>query len=702
MNVRCAAIVALIACVAGAASAVRAAGAPDPFLWLEDVYGSRALAWVKRENAKTLAELQGDRNFPGFFADAQAISGATDRIPLPELINGRVYNFWQDAHHAHGIWRTTTIAEYAKPAPAWRTVIDVDALAKAEGKRWVWHGADCESPSHARCLIALSEGGEDASTVREFDLRRGTFVAGGFVLPHGKQTAVWEDDDTLLVSRAWHPGDLTASGYPYIVKRLKRGVPLAEATEVFRGKRTDVSTSPQAVHDGSGNRAIVIDRGISFFAAEWHLVTSHGPRQLAIPPKSQLDGLVAGRLLFALQDPWTSGGTTVPSGALASVDLAAAAADPEHLRPDVVYAPGPRAALQGSVATRNRLLVTTTENVRGRAYIYAPPSGAAGWTKRAVTVPDNATIDLEAADEHGSTAYLAATGFLTPTRLFQVDAETGMSSLRKALKPKFDASHDAVQQFEATSKDGTRIPYFIVHPKTLKLDGRNPTILYAYGGFAVSETPNYSGSLGKLWLAHGGVYVLANIRGGGEFGPAWHDAGLKTHRGRVFDDFAAVARDLIARKITSPRHLGIEGGSNGGLLMGVAFTQHPELYHAVDIQVPLLDMLRYEKIAAGASWVGEYGTVAKPDERKFLASISPYQNLKANATYPEPFIWTTTRDDRVGPQHARKFAAALAALHKPYLYYEVIEGGHGSGANITERSRTTALEYTYFTRTLMP
>jgi prolyl oligopeptidase len=690
-------LVAVAACLAGAA--VRTAP-DDPYLWLEDVNGVRALAWVRAENAKTRAVLERDPHFAGFDKTALAANVAQDRIPEPGLIGGRVYNFWQDATHVRGIWRTTTIADYAQPEPAWETVLDLDALAKAESKNWTWQGVDCDSPSGQRCLISLSEGGEDAATVREFDLPSRTFVADGFSLPRGKQSAVWADDDTLLVSRAWEPSDVTASGYPYIVKTLKRGQPLAEAVELTRGTPADVSTSPDELHDAQGHRLLYVRRGVSFFESQVQLITPAGLRRLNVPLKSRLRALVAGRLLISLAQPWQTDGKTFAAGELVSVDLDAALLDPANLKPATVYAPGPRDALDNVGATRDRLIVTSYENVRGRATIYAPVTGG-GWSPRPLAVPDDATIALVSADDQGATAYLEVTRFLTPTTLLQLDAATGGSSVAKARPAQFDASRDVVEQHEATSTDGTRIPYFIIHPKNIKLDGGNPTLLYAYGGFGVSMTPFYSATYGKLWLERGGTFVLANIRGGGEFGPAWHDAGLKTHRQRVFDDFTAVARDLIARKITSPRRLGIQGGSNGGLLVGVAFTQHPELFSAVDIQVPLLDMLRFEKIQAGASWVGEYGSVAIPRERAFLASISPYNNLKAGVRYPEPFIWTTTKDDRVGPQHARKFAAKLAAMKIPYFFYEVIEGGHAPGANGKERAFTNALEFTYLTRKLM-
>jgi prolyl oligopeptidase len=691
---------AVITCASTIAAAQTASAVADPFLWLEELEGPRALDWVKVENAKTVGVLQKDPRFAGFYADALRIGEAKDRIPYPTIINGRAYNFWQDSAHVRGIWRTTTLADYASAAPGWTTVLDLDALATAEGKNWIWQGADCDSPSRQRCLIALSEGGEDAATVRELDLASGQFVPDGFVLPRSKQNAAWASEDTLLVAREWVPGEVTASGYPYIVKSLARGAPLSSAVELYRGTTTDVWTGPFALSDGLGHRALGVSRGVSFFESENLLVTPTGLRQLDLPKKANLQGLIQNRLLIRLAEPWTARGTSFPAGALLSVDLAAATADPEHLKPSLIYQPGPRESFNGAAATRDRLVVTSYENVRGRAFIYTPEADG-GWSRRGLDLPDNSSIFLVSADDKSSDAFLAVTGFLAPTTLLHLDADAGTTTVTKTIAPRFDASAHVVEQLEATSKDGTKIPYFVVRPRNLKYDGAAPTILYAYGGFEVSLTPNYDGTTGRLWLEKGGVYVLANIRGGGEFGPAWHEAGLKTNRQRIYDDFAAVARDLIARRITSPRRLGIEGGSNGGLLMGVQFTQHPELWNALAIQVPLLDMLRFEQIQAGASWVGEYGSVSVPEERTFLASISPYHNIRRGVKYPQPLIWTTTKDDRVGPQHARKFAAKLGAMGIPYFFYEVIEGGHGSGANIKERAFTDALQFTYFTRKLM-
>ena len=673
---------------------------PDPFTWLEQVSSPRAMAWVRAENARTMRVLERDPRYATLHAEARALAEARDRLPYPRIVGGQVYNFWQDAEHVHGIWRRTSLASYQGASPAWTTVLDLDALSRTEHANWFFAGADCAEPAQTRCLVSLSDGGEDAVTTREFDLATSRFVPGGFVIPHGKQSSSWVDANSILVAREWKSGDLTASGYPFIIKRVRRGEPLSAAVELFRGSHSDVFVNMNALHDGAGNHAMLLSRAPSFFESERSVVTPRGVERLAMPRKASVSGMVDGRVLVALDTAWTTAGTTYPAGSLVAVPLAGMLAHPDALVPSLVYAPGPRQSLNGVSVTRGGVVLTELDNVRGRAFVYQPTQSG-GWTRTALALPDNLSINALGGDLHSSTAFLNVAGFLTPTSLWLVDASAPAAHAIKSIPAKFDASADTVEQLEATSSDGTRVPYFVVHRRGLTFDGSNPTILYAYGGFQVSETPGYNENVGKLWLERGGVYALANIRGGGEFGPAWHEAGLKTHRQLIYDDFAAVGRDLVARRITSPRRLGIQGGSNGGLLMGVEFTQHPELWNAVDIQVPLLDMLRFEQIAAGASWVGEYGSVTVPAERAFLASISPYANLRAGVKYPEPFIWTTTKDDRVGPQHARKFAARLAAMGIPYLFYEVIQGGHGAGASLDERAQTTALEMTYFTRQLM-
>jgi prolyl oligopeptidase len=687
-----------------AAAVCRAAptAPPDPYLWLEQVDSARAMSWVHAENAKTLGVLAKDPHYPGLYRDALAIAEAKDRIPAPTLLDGSIYNFWQDAQHVRGIWRRTSLASYRTPSPQWTTVLDLDALSSAEHANWFLKDSTCVEPSERRCLLSLSDGGEDAVTVREFELASKGFVTDGFTLPRAKHRVAWENDNTLLVSSEWAPGELTRSGYPFIVKRLRRGQPASAAHELFRGSASDggYGVQPIVLHDGAGNQVTLIQRPLSTFEFEHYLVSGERVVKLALPKKIEIQNLVAGQLVVALREDWTVAGTTFAQGSLITLDLRALTQDPGHLKPVLLYVPGPRESFDATAATHDALIVTTFENVRGRAFVYRPQSTGT-WSHSRLDLPDDVSIEIVDTSSHGNHAFLSVTGFLQPTSLWLVDAAMNGASRIKTLPPKFDASNLTVEQFEARSSDGTRVPYFMVHSRTMKLDASNPTILYAYGGFQISETPSYSATLGKLWLERGGVFVLANIRGGGEFGPAWHEAGLKTHRQVIYDDFAAVARDLITRKVTSPRRLGIQGGSNGGLLMGVEFIQHPELWNAVDIQVPLLDMQRFESIAAGTSWVGEYGSVSNPEEAAFLARISPYANIQRGKHYPQPLIWTTTKDDRVGPQHARKFAARLSEYGIPYLFYEVTEGGHGSGANLQEKARTTALEMTYFSRQLM-
>jgi prolyl oligopeptidase len=685
--------------VSAAASAQSATD--DPYQWLEEWTTPRVMEWVEAHNATTVKRLEADPRYAELYDQALAIAGAKDRIPQPSFRHGEIFNFWQDPEHLRGIWRKTSLADYRNAAPRWTTVLDIDALNKAEGKSFVFKGAACLPPQEKRCLIQLSEGGEDAVEVREFDLDTNAFVPGGFNLPKGKQDVAWEDINHLLVSAEWAPGDVTTSGYPFIVKRLTRGQPIASAVEIYRGKKDDVGTSPVVVRDGQGRSLGLITRSVDFFRSETYVIGPRGVARLAIPEKASVQDLVSGRVIVKLEEPWAVAGKAFPAGSLVDLDLAAVKARPAALRPSLVWKAGPRDSLESVSSSKNRLLLSTLDNVRGRLWSLAYRPGK-GWTATRLALPDNLALGFGSSDDQSDLAFVSSAGFTTPSALYLANAASGKVEPLKTLPAKFDASNLTVEQLEATSRDGTRVPYFVVHRKDLAYDGTTPTILNAYGGFQVSETPFYSATTGKLWLERGGAFVLANIRGGGEFGPAWHEAGLGVKRQVIYDDFAAVAQDLIARKITSPRRLGIQGGSNGGLLMGVEMTQHPELWNAVNIQVPLLDMLRISKIAAGASWQGEYGDVnADPAVRAFWEKLSPYHALKSGVKYPEPFIFTTTRDDRVGPQHARKFAAKMEAMGLPFYYYENTEGGHGSGADLKQQARVSALTMTYFIEKLM-
>ena len=677
---------------------------PDNYTWLEDIHAERPMAWVKAENARSAAVLEKDPHFATLDAEALKVLESPERLPDPELRNGAVYNTWRDADHVRGIVRRTSLKDYLTAEPHWETVLDYDALAKTDKQSWVGHGLNCLPPEEEFCLVALSAGGEDADTLREFNLKSGKFVDGGFTLSRGKQTVSWVDKDTLLIGRNWGPGTMSEAGYPITVRQWKRGQPLESAVEVYRGEVKDngYGDNAQVFIDGQGHLAKIVQRNLSTFAQETYLLLPGGPKKLALPLKAYVSGMLDGQLLIELNEDWSPEGQTnkFVQGSVVSLDLAAAEKDPVRLKPAVVFAPTSQEFEQWVATTKNHLIVATLEHVQQRAYVYSFGSDG-NWTRKPLPVPDNLTVGSPTFSLTDDRFFVAVEGFLTPPSLWLGDAGDGSFAQAKSQKAQFDASNEVVEQLEATSKDGTKVPYFVVHRKDMHYDGSNPTLLNAYGGFQIAMTPLYRPISGKLWLERGGVFVLANIRGGGEFGPAWHDAGLKTHRQRIYDDFYAVAQDLVTRKITSTRRLGIIGGSNGGLLMGVEFTQHPETWNAVVIQVPLLDMLAFEHMSAGASWVGEYGSVSVPEERAFLASISPYNQLKPDVQYPEPLIFTTTKDDRVGPVHARKFAARLEEFHKPFFYDEITEGGHGAGADKKQEARTDAETFTYLMMKLL-
>lgn len=664
----------------------------DPYLWLEDVEGDRAIAWVREQNARSLAVLEGDPRYAQLRDDALVIANSRDRLPLGNVREGYLYNFWQDETHVRGIWRRSPLADYARGAPAWETILDVDALAAAENANWVYKGVDCLERS-TRCMVQLSDGGRDASTYREFDIAIRSFVDGGFVVPEAKSSTTWLDADTLLVGTDWGEGSMTESGYAFIQKRWRRGTPLASAEQVFSGERTDVAVWAGLLEDVDGARVPLLIHSITFFESSYFLLNGATPQRVTLPQKATIQGLFHGNLVFTLEEAWRG----LPQGALVAYPLADATV--EAPRAQVLFAPSARQSIEGVQITRDAILVAGYENVRGRILRIALDNGQ--WRTTQIDLPTTGSINFAGSSPTESAAFAVYDDFTTPTTLYALENRATTARAIRSLPAQFDGERFVTEQFEATSRDGTRVPYFVVRPRDMQLNGENPTLLEAYGGFQVSETPAYSPSIGKLWLERGGVYVLANIRGGGEFGPAWHQAGLRTRRQVIYDDFYAIEQDLVARRITSPRRLGIRGGSNGGLLMGVMLNQHPEMIRAAVVQVPLLDMLRYDQLLAGASWVDEYGSPSNPEERAFLETISPYQNLRRRDDFPLPFVLTSTKDDRVHPGHARKYVARMTELGMPVLYYENIDGGHSAAANLNEAARRRALEYTYLMQRLM-
>ena len=690
---------ALAAVSVSAAAAVdlpsAAPGAPDPFAWLQDIHSPRALDWVKAQNSRTATVLEADPRFDLFRRQALAIFTAKDRIPRPDFLGEGVQNFWQDEAHVKGLWRRASLADFDRTDTAWETLIDLDALSKAEGHNWIFKGAACLPPQDRLCLVHLSDGGGDAVEVREFDTQAKAFVPNGFHLAIGKQQVAWLDADTLLIARDFGPGTLTNSGYPFVVKTLKRGQSLDQATELFRGVQTDVSDGPRVLRGADGKvEQVLVESSPRFFESRYQRVKTDGRLvALDLPLKNELHGYLDHRMILTIEADWPAAAS---HAAFKAGDLIAY--EPVGGAAELIFRPGPTQTVDNAEVTRGRVLVELLDNVNGALDVWRRDAG--GWQAQRLAFPKGLALSIVAAGRASDHAFVQAESFLQPPSLWSVDAGSGAMREVKTLPARFDASKDVTEQRFAVSKDGTRVPYWLVRPKGMKLDGSTPTLMFGYGGFQVSETPSYKPELGKLWLERGGAYVLADIRGGGEFGPAWHEAALREHRQRAFDDFAAVAEDLIANKITSARRLGIYGRSNGGVLMSVSMTQHPELFHAVVIESPLIDMLAYTHLSAGASWAAEYGDPDKPEDRAFIAAYSAYTNLKPGVRYPEPYITTNTEDDRVHPGHARKFAAELDALGDPYLYYENTFGGHANDADPELNARRWARHYVYLAQKL--
>jgi prolyl oligopeptidase len=680
--------------------------AADDHLALEEVEGAEALAFVRASNERALAALTRDPRYETFRAEAFEVLSSTARIPTPSFLGDGIGNFWQDADHPKGLWRRTTLDSYRTDAPRWETLIDVGALAAVEGVDWVWKGASCLAPDETRCLISLSDGGKDAVVVREFDTTTKTFVEGGFSLPEGKHRISWLDRDTLLVATDFGPGTLTESGYPFIVKSLKRGQTLAQATEVYRGDQSDggYGVSASVFRDGQGAvQAVIVNRPLDTFRAERWRLTDAGAQKLNLPARVGLHGVMGGRLVFTVEEDWTWYTQPRAAGTLMAVSLEELGDNPRQVISNAattIFAPGPRQSVEDVAVFDDRVVVSVLDNVRGRISVFRN-RGEFGWPETTVDVPENLAIGLGDTSRSSGRLFLSQQGFLTPPSLGLIDVNAASITPLKSAPDLFDTSTHVVEQFEARSSDGTMIPYFVVRPRDLAMDGTAPTILFGYGGFQVSFPPAYKPEMGKLWLENGGVFVQANIRGGGEFGPAWHQAALRENRQRAFDDFAAVARDLQARGITSPRRLGIYGRSNGGVLTSVSITQHPELFNAAVIESPLIDMLRYQELPAGASWIGEYGDPRIPEDAAFISRYSAYQRLSPEVEYPRVYITTNTRDDRVHPGHARKFAARLADQGHDHLYYEETAGGHSNDADPVANARRWARHYTYLAQQLM-
>ncbi|RWX62607.1 S9 family peptidase [Mesorhizobium sp. M4B.F.Ca.ET.089.01.1.1] len=672
--------------------------AGDSFLWLEDRNGKGALDWVHAQNGLTVAELQGDPGYQASFETALDLMTAEDNIPIGTAINGHVYNFWQDKNNVLGLWRRTAVASYKTDKPEWETIVDFDVLSAKEGIKWVFSGASRLYPDFNRCLVSMSPDGGDASEMREFDIAAKSFVEGGFRAPASKSGFSWLDEDTVIVSAAFEEDDKTQSGYPRVVKLWKRGTRLEDATLIFETEKQDLAAGGGVEIDGD-RRHLFLARTIDFFSSHSFLRLASGEnRRIPLPDDVTDTAIFQGQLVFGVRSPWTApdGTHCLPDG-LYSVDFERWI-DTNTLGPvETVLAPAHRVSIAGLARTERRLFINLMDNVRGK--VVACDRTGEGWSLKPVGLPENGNVGISHAEHFGASVSFSFTDFLTPSSIIWSDDDGETLRSVKAQPARFDASPFISEQFEARSSDGTMIPYFVVRRRDQ--GGPVPTLLYGYGGFEVPLLPGYAGVRGRLWLEKGNVYVQANIRGGGEFGPAWHQAALKGNRQKAFDDFAAVAADLVRRGITTAAQLGIQGGSNGGLLTGTSLIQHPELFGAVIIDVPLLDMLRYTELPPGASWIAEYGDPAKPEEAAWLAAYSPYQHVKAGAAYPPVLLMTSTADDRVHPGHARKMAARLQeAGHGRTLFFEETEGGHGGRGDRRPQAAQTAMRYVFLQRAL--
>ena len=671
----------------------------DPYLWLEEVQGERALSWARARNAQSQTVLEAVPGFAQTRAKLLEVLDNRDQIPYVTRRGEHLWNLWKDATNKRGLWRRTTLAEYRKPQPQWETLLDVDALAKTENENWVWAGADCLGPAYTRCLVSLSRGGADAVVVREFDLATRAFVKDGFALPEAKSQMDWKDTNTVLVSTDFGPGSMTKSGYARTVKEWTRGTPLADARTVYEAQVGDVSVST-AVDRTPGFERVVVGRATDFFNTEEFLVQGKVLKRLDKPSDATLLWQRDWAFL-QLRSDYSVGAKTYKAGALLGIKFDAWLGGDKNF--DVLFEPtATRSIARGGVKlTRDHVLLSILDNVAGRIEELSYQKGH--WVRRAVDAPFPGTLSVGGLhdpfvknDPLANSYMLNYADFMTPDSLYLGQAGSDKRELLKNRPRFYDADGMRAEQQFATSKDGTKVPYFVVWPKGAKADGSNPTILYGYGGYQISELPRYSGEYGVAWHAKGGVLVVANIRGGGEFGPTWHTSATKAHKQRSYDDFAAVAEDLIARKVTSSKHLGIYGGSNGGLLVGAVMVQRPELFGAVVSSVPLLDMRRYHMLLAGNSWMAEYGDPDVADEWDWINKYSPYQNVKAGVQYPKVLFTTSTRDDRVHPAHARKMVARMLEQgHKDVLYYENMEGGHGGAADNTQRAQLQALRFAF-------
>lgn len=663
----------------------------DSFAWLEDVEGENAMTWVNNQNRLSENELTQSAFFEPIKNELLDIYNSKEKIRYVRILGDKVYNFWRDEEHPRGLYREALLVDYVANKPKWETVLDIGKLNQEENENWVYKGMSCLFPDYEKCLVNLSRGGADAKVTREFHMPTRTFVQDGFYLSEAKSQVSWKDENTLYVGTDFGKGSLTDSGYPRLSKLWQRGTDLTDATPVFEGKKASVSVGAYRYFSIHGNFDFAYE-STSFYTNKWYIIDNDKQIEIVKPDDASLSGIYKNQVFITLKSDWDYQGNAFKQGAVISASKDSLLQQKPNYK--VFVEPSDEKVVEDISFSKSYIWVNWMNDVNSEVERFTMDDKG-NWSAAKLPFDGKGTLSLIGMQESSDAFFVNYSSFLQPSTLYYMDGAALNNTELQKLPDWFDAEKYKVEQHFATSKDGTKVPYFLVMAKDAKLDGKNPTLLYGYGGFEISLQPYYSATVGKVWLERGGVYALANIRGGGEYGPRWHQAALKQNRNKSYEDFEAIAQDLIAKKVTSPRHLGAQGGSNGGLLMGNMITRSPELFNAIVCQVPLLDMKRYNKLLAGASWMAEYGNPDIDAEWKFIKTFSPYHNLDADKSYPKVFFTTSTRDDRVHPGHARKMVAKMLSMNKNVLYYENIEGGHAGAADNVQRAHLSAMAYTY-------
>lgn len=677
---------------------ITAKEAQDPYIWLEDIDGTQSMQWVNKTNKTTDDKLTHNKLYKELYLQALTVLNSKSRLPSVSQNGKWLYNFWQDEKNPRGLYRRTTLKEFKQTQPKWETVLDMDKYSHAHEKNYDYHGMTCLPPEGVDCLVFLSPEGGDAIEVSEFNLTTKEFIKNGYSLPLAKSRISWIDKNTVFVGTDFGFNSMTDSGYPRTVKQWIRGTPLSQAKTIFTASKKSMTANAFRMDDNDKNIDI-ISESTSFWSSDKYQVKDEKLIKLKIPASAQISGAYREKLVISLKKDWLINNQSFSAGEVVWVDLALLRGEKGTI--ESIIKPDDKTVIESVNISQQGLLITILEDVKAKLSRYVK-TDEGKWQIQDIPFPDNGALSVTSIDDKSGDFFVQYESFIIPPSLYHVNSKTLKPELIKQQAESFDGSKFKVEQYFTQSTDGTKVPYFVVMNKNTKFDGNNPTHVFSYGGFRNSLTPSYSGSYealsgayGKLWLERGGVFVLANIRGGGEYGPKWHQAALLKNRHKAYEDFEAIARDLFVRKITSAKHLGIEGRSNGGLLVTATMTRHPELYSAVVCGAPLIDMKRYNKLLAGASWMGEYGNPDDPDMWEYIKTYSPYQNVKPDVNYPAIFFYTSTRDDRVHPGHARKMAAKMLAFGDKVDYFENIEGGHHGFSTNEQLAHRLALSYTH-------